>query len=79
MKGLPFRKVKSYKFRQRVGRSGRIRYVIAENIRDAETLIKKKGIRLANRLKFHKSLLIVSDEEKVAPQLATRRWIEKGP
>jgi len=76
---LPLHRVRAYKFKQRVGRSRRIGYVIAENIRDAERLIKKKGIRLASRLKFHKSIFIVSDEKKVAPKLATKGWIEKGP
>jgi len=79
MKGLPLHKVRAYRFKQRIGRSKRIGYVIAENLWDARKLIKKKGIRLVTRLEFHKSLFIVSDEKKVAPKLASERWIEKGP
>ena len=63
---------------QKIGKSVRVKYIIAESLRDAKKLVKQKGIRLVSKIKFYKTILIVSDEKKVAANLATKRWIEKG-
>ena len=75
---LPFKKVRTYKFIQKIGKSKRVKYLIAENLRAAKKLIKQKGICLVGKIMFHKVILIVSDEKQVKAKLATKHWIEKG-
>ena len=76
MKGLTFKKIKSYRYKM----ASRWRYIIAETLRDAKQLLSRKGIKPL-RIEFYKHLFIVSDEstQKVKPKLCSRRWIEVGP
>lgn len=75
---LPFKKVRAYKFIQKIGKTKRVKYLIAENLRAAKKLVKQKGICLVGKIMFYKNILIVSDENKVEPRLVTKHWIEKG-
>jgi len=75
---LPFKKARTYRFIHKIGKSKRVKYLIAENLRAAKKLIKQKGICLVGKIMFYRTILIVSDEKKVQAKLATKRWIENG-
>jgi len=77
--GLPLQKVRVYKFKEKLGKTKKVRYVMAETLKAARNFLKKKGVRLVGNLRFYKTILIVSDMKKVEPKLASKGWIEKGP